>query len=410
LNLMLEAMLAGQVLVLLALWARAPLRPPGLAWMAWVLLALALTGVADLAPLLGRGAAASVLQGLGSAAFLCLGPGVWFYVRTVIGQPPSRWRALRHHAPAVLVLLVQSVSRHSTEADATSGLWLVGLHLLGYLAASLRDIWRARARLQDEVSNLAGKDLRWLSKLLALLACLAPLWWFSAAWGWAGGEALTQVLLLTAATWVGLHAAAQTPVLADDSPPRATVAQVAAEPAPDVAPAAHPTGAASKYQRAPLSADLIATLHASLPVLMQTDKPHLQADITLADLATALGCSAHQLSQFLSVHQQESFFDFINRHRVEAVCAAMTRLEAVGTRSLLELALVSGVGFQRSLQEGDRADPQPVSPPVAPGLKVRAHGSGRRPWEKATPAARGRTLRTPSFHDPSPCVVLLPSN
>lgn len=50
---------------------------------------------------------------------------------------------------------------------------------------------------------------------------------------------------------------------------------------------------------------------------MQQEKPYLDSEITLDELASALGVSAKTLSVTLNHHFQMNFYEFINRYRIE---------------------------------------------------------------------------------------------
>ena len=50
---------------------------------------------------------------------------------------------------------------------------------------------------------------------------------------------------------------------------------------------------------------------------MQKEKPYLNADLKVADLAALVGVSGHKLSQFFSQHKGQTFYDYVNKFRVE---------------------------------------------------------------------------------------------
>jgi ligand-binding sensor domain-containing protein/AraC-like DNA-binding protein len=52
---------------------------------------------------------------------------------------------------------------------------------------------------------------------------------------------------------------------------------------------------------------------------MQNEKPWLNCDLRLADVAVALGYPVHEISQVLNVQLNQNFSDFINSYRVEEV-------------------------------------------------------------------------------------------
>lgn len=50
--------------------------------------------------------------------------------------------------------------------------------------------------------------------------------------------------------------------------------------------------------------------------LMTTDKPYLNPDLTVGDLGAMIGVSSHRLSQFFSQFAGQTFYDYVNRYRV----------------------------------------------------------------------------------------------
>lgn len=61
----------------------------------------------------------------------------------------------------------------------------------------------------------------------------------------------------------------------------------------------------------------IMDIERNLSEVMSAGRPYLNKDLSISDLATALGLSSHRLSQYFSQHLNVTFYDFINRARVE---------------------------------------------------------------------------------------------
>ncbi|MBL7825905.1 MAG: helix-turn-helix transcriptional regulator [Saprospiraceae bacterium] len=90
-------------------------------------------------------------------------------------------------------------------------------------------------------------------------------------------------------------------------------------------------------EEAPVSESDIAALQH----FMETQKPYLNAEIKIGDLADAMSLPKHQLSKIINQGFQKNFFDFINSYRVRAFMHARTdaRQQHLNT---LELAYQSG--------------------------------------------------------------------
>jgi AraC-like DNA-binding protein len=76
---------------------------------------------------------------------------------------------------------------------------------------------------------------------------------------------------------------------------------------------------------------------------MQLEKPWLENDLTLGELAARAGLSAHHLSQLLNEEMNCSFYEFINSCRVSEVKRCLAD-SAFDDQTILEIALASGCG------------------------------------------------------------------
>ena len=72
-----------------------------------------------------------------------------------------------------------------------------------------------------------------------------------------------------------------------------------------------------KYKKTGLSKAVAIDLKKKLIKLMEQDKPYLRNDLRLNDLAALLNVSRHHTSQIINENFNLSFFDFINKFRVE---------------------------------------------------------------------------------------------
>lgn len=78
-------------------------------------------------------------------------------------------------------------------------------------------------------------------------------------------------------------------------------------------------GQPKKYQKSGLSAAKAKGIVDNLIQLMKRDQPYLDSDLTLIELAGSLSVSPHNLSEAINTQLQQTFFDFVNRYRVEQV-------------------------------------------------------------------------------------------
>ena len=71
-----------------------------------------------------------------------------------------------------------------------------------------------------------------------------------------------------------------------------------------------------RYQNSKVSPQRAAQLQKQLLAAMEKQKPYLNANLQMGDLAKMLGCSAHELSQVFSQYMQRSYYDFVAEYRI----------------------------------------------------------------------------------------------
>ena len=72
-----------------------------------------------------------------------------------------------------------------------------------------------------------------------------------------------------------------------------------------------------KYKESHLTQGMAQTYLRKLQRIMDTEKPHLNENLTLGELARRVGIPDKQLSQIINEQLNENFKNFINRHRIE---------------------------------------------------------------------------------------------
>ncbi|WP_350292576.1 helix-turn-helix domain-containing protein [uncultured Croceitalea sp.] len=72
-----------------------------------------------------------------------------------------------------------------------------------------------------------------------------------------------------------------------------------------------------KYKKTGLSKIVSQEFKEKLEKLMLEEKPFLDVEIRLDNIAEALGINRHQTSQIINEHFNSSFYDFINAYRVK---------------------------------------------------------------------------------------------
>jgi AraC-like DNA-binding protein len=82
-----------------------------------------------------------------------------------------------------------------------------------------------------------------------------------------------------------------------------------------------------KYQRTGLSRQFSMDLKHQLMYLMDKDKPYLNNELRLNNLADMLNLSRNHTSQVINEHFNLSFFDFINKYRIEEAFRLLEKLD-----------------------------------------------------------------------------------
>jgi AraC-like DNA-binding protein len=78
------------------------------------------------------------------------------------------------------------------------------------------------------------------------------------------------------------------------------------------------------YQKTFLDPDERELINQKLMNLMQQEKPYLESEITISDLASRIGISVYKLSRVINEDHNHNFFDFINTYRVNEVKHLLT--------------------------------------------------------------------------------------
>jgi AraC-like DNA-binding protein len=96
-----------------------------------------------------------------------------------------------------------------------------------------------------------------------------------------------------------------------------------------------------KYAKSGLSHGQLLAYKDRLEQFMQAEHAYLQPDLTLPRLAEAIDCSVNHLSQVINAGFNMSFFDYLNRYRIEHARKLLTTLDGKD-RAILSVAFTVG--------------------------------------------------------------------
>lgn len=99
--------------------------------------------------------------------------------------------------------------------------------------------------------------------------------------------------------------------------------------------------AVNKYAKSGLTGDQLRTYKHRLDEIMQTQHEYLRPDLTLPKLAQTVGCSVNILSQVINAGFGTSFFDYLNRYRIEHARDLLARSNAE-SNAILQIAFTVG--------------------------------------------------------------------
>ncbi|ROQ22489.1 AraC family transcriptional regulator [Gallaecimonas pentaromativorans] len=209
--------------------------------------------------------------------------------------------------------------------------------LLGYGALSLGLLKPYEAQIRACYSDIDGINLAWLRNMifgfigLTLFAVVLEV----AHWlGWLlplNGGNLQAWGPIVWSLMIARYGFRQRVLAEQGEAHGAPLPAVAAEPAPPL----H----SSKYQTSSLTRADAKALWVRLQGLMSSDSPYLEHGLKISELATRLKVPVHHLSETINGYAEQSFYDFINRYRLDEA------LRLLADPAMAHLS-VTDIGFQ----------------------------------------------------------------
>ncbi|MEO1252721.1 MAG: helix-turn-helix domain-containing protein [Pseudomonadota bacterium] len=249
---------------------------------------------------------------------------------------------------------------------------------LGYVVAALKRLNAHGLSLRNWFSRLENRDLRWLRRLMIVWGAVFVFhtMWTIAAGVFAAAPFARGVLDILNLVHLGFVTAL---ILmgATSVGDRLGVGQPGADETRGAQPDAAP---ALKYVASTLSAAERRELFEKAAAALKRQRLYLTPDLTLRHLADHLSATPREVSEALNGVGDQSFFEFINRARVEH---AKGLLAAAPDMKIIEIAFQSGFNSKTAFNESFRKYCGQT-----PGAYRRSHASspdGARPAEKLAP-------------------------
>ena len=262
------------------------------------------------------------------------GSAFFLYVRTLTQARKPSWPDLVHVLGFVAALATQMpvllmserqtselLAHWAMHGRASSGWFDIGLFVysFGYVVAALVLVQRYRRRLRERRSDADRLSLRWIDIMAGfqiLIWCIALAQWLARVPGINYG-----LLFGAVAAWVctvGWLSMNQPPVVTESEPSVAEQTESAADDDP----------------RFPQVEARLSQLMAGAEAMF------LEPALTIAQLARRSGYPEYLVSAVINRRFGCSFWDYINRLRIDATCASLA--DAGDPRTILDIAYACG--------------------------------------------------------------------
>ncbi len=273
---------------------------------------------------------------LGDPSFLLIAPLLWFYAKELTGDRVKfTWKLLGHFIPFLLIV-VCSLTFNSIRSEVFSDFIIEHHRFIGILFWILvvtqfslyfyflhRQTSDYRALVQQELSFTEGLYISWvrffmvvffLINLFFLFSLFAVIHLEQRYWH----PQATALIFSISVFALGYKGMLQREVFFPVETTGEEIRQTKSSPEkPDQ--------------------ELIAKVNA----FMEEKRPYLDSELTLTDLAQALGITRSQLSYLINSGMGHNFYDFVNKYRVQEVKRLMEDPK-VRHYSMMGLALDAG--------------------------------------------------------------------
>lgn len=281
------------------------------------------------------------------------GPLLFLYTTLLIDPLKNAWRYWWHFAPFLIINLallpfyqlpvVQKVYIFENEGVGYESFVFINSILillsgLTYATICLVMIRKHKASIKNKLSSIEGKTLDWL---LFLTLGLGIIWLLVAI----GMNDLIFSGVVLFIILIGIFGIRQHSIFSNqpndntDDPLNLTT---------------------KKYEKSGLNDQNKIELVRRLEQLITEDKPFLEPELSLDELARRVHAQPNYLSQVLNEHFQLNFYDFINSKRVDEFCLKMND-PRFSHYKLVEIAYQSGFNskssFNRNFQRFKKTTP-----------------------------------------------------
>ena len=261
------------------------------------------------------------LAHLEDGLILVVGPLLYFYTLSMIYMDFSfrKYHAL-HLLPFILVTVIYQTYYHLQPVEDQKLIQtaitqqqlpvvfyvvisLIYLQVGAYLCYSFSEVHRYRAKIKDRFSSIDKINLDWLAFMLWFVLVVFLI---SVVYTFLPATGLRRVfeesimvpfcgifIFTNAVVWKGLKQ-------------------------PEIFSGIEYAGTEErKYSGSPLTDNEKAQILQRLEHIVRAEKPYLQSDLTIDQLAEKINTSSKKLSQTINASFRQNFFDYVNTYRIE---------------------------------------------------------------------------------------------
>jgi AraC-like DNA-binding protein len=277
----------------------------------------------------------SPFYGTGPFIFL-LGPFLFFYLRSIVMPESKMTRSDLVHFVLFVVFLVLILPQYVSGKEGTYSYyfqrflgspWIFLVLQFGYYLIRTRRLLKThKNNIVEKFSNVEGMDVSWLNLIIWIFIIILFFITIATPWLIHGVDlsiyyktgAIFFTLILFFISYKGIQ---------QRIPLESKVN--------------------SEYDQNVSDRNTIPILKKKLLSHMEDDKPFLNPELTLTDLAKQVAISRNQLSQVINTGVGDNFYNFINKYRVEEV-KELIKKDASKLYTILSLANDAGFNSKSS--------------------------------------------------------------